>query len=263
MPPHLFLVVPVYNEEANVPRLLASIEAQAAGLRRAGGADLEVVFVDDGSDDGTYAAIQAWSGSFPACAVRHHINQGPGRAFQSAFSHLSERLTESDLVISMEGDNTSALPTAEGMLVRLQEGYDAVLASPYAYGGGFSNTSLLRMFLSHGANSLLKGAVGIHGIHTMSSFFRLYRGSLLLRLQQSFGPGIVECSGFECMVELLVKMMLLGARISEVEMLLDSSLRTGPSKMKIGRTIRGYLSILRLQRRWSRRTGTRLWRYSD
>jgi dolichol-phosphate mannosyltransferase len=136
------------------------------------------------------------------------------------------------------------------MLVRRQEGFEVVLASPYMYGGGLSNTSLLRVLLSHGANSLIKELLGIHGILTMSSFFRLYAAPVLRRLQARYGDEILETPGFECMVELLAKLIGAGATISEVAMPLDGSQRLGPSKMKVMRTIRGYLRLFRVGRQW-------------
>jgi len=80
-------------------------------------------------------------------------------------------------------------------------------------------------------------------------------------LQGSYGPGIIERTGFECMVELLIKTVLLKASVSEVEMLLDSSQRIGKSKMKILRTIRGYFSLVPLRFKWSRQLGAEPWSY--
>ncbi len=254
MKPTLFLVVPAYNEVANVGRLVDNLTAGGTEMcDLAGCGALHVVLVDDGSADGTADAARSYAPPDTLTVLRHEVNRGPGAAFATAFAFLQTRLRPDDRVFTLEGDNTSRLDTARRMLVRLREGYDAVLASPYAYGGGFHQTSWFRLFLSHGANGLLKGGLGIRGIHTMSSFFRLYTGELLLRLGTVYGPGIVERKGFECMAELLMKMIALGARLSEVEMLLDSSLRLGKSKMKIVRTVRGYLALLYLRHRWAGR----------
>ena len=137
------------------------------------------------------------------------------------------------------------------MLVRRLEGFDVVLASPYAYGGGISHTSLLRILLSHIANTLIKELLGIRGILTMSSFFRLYHALILKRLQDRYGPTILESAGFESMVELLAKLIRVRATISEVAMPLDGSQRLGKSKMRIMRTVRGYLRVFWLSRKWS------------
>ncbi len=269
----LYVIIPVLNEAANLGRLLTELGQWATRLGAAGKcARVTVIFVDDGSTDGTaeFAAAEIAtpglaenvpSRSFDLLVLRHARNLGPGAAFATAFKDLAGRLGDHDRVITMEGDNTSRLATAERMLVRQREGYDMVLASPYAYGGGFRQTSLLRLVLSQVANGSLKGILGIHGFHTMSSFFRVYTGELVRRLQGPFGPGIVERTGFECMVELLIKAVLLKASVSEVEMMLDSSQRIGKSKMKILRTIRGYFSLLRLRYKWSRQLGAEPWSY--
>lgn len=262
MPNNLYLLIPVFNEAPNILRLLREVDLAAPDLLQSANCQvLHVVLIDDGSADGTSQVAGKADHSFVLQVLRHSHNRGPGAAFATGFEFLHRGLDKEDLVFTLEGDNTSRLETAQRMLRRRQEGYDAVLASPYAYGGGFTQTSLLRLILSHGANSFMKGLIGVHGIHTMSSFFRLYSGALVLRLQGAFGPGIIERCGFEGIVELLIKMILVRATISEVEMLLDSGRRVGKSKMKVLRTIRGYLALLPLRSGWSRQVQNSLWRY--
>jgi dolichol-phosphate mannosyltransferase len=245
----LHVVVPVLDESPNVPRLVRDLGT----FTREIGPDLacRVIFVDDGSTDGTAERIEAERGGLDVTVLRHPSNRGPGAAFRTAFEHLAPLLRPEDWVLTLEGDNTSRLSTVKQMLVRRREGFDVVLASPYAYGGGITQTSLVRTFLSHMANGLVKELLGIHGILTMSSFVRLYSAPILGRLQARHGPGIVDSRGFECMVELLRKLVDAGATISEVAMPLDGSLREGPSKMPTLRTIRGYLRLF-LNRRGDR-----------
>ena len=120
-----------------------------------------------------------------------------------------------------------------------EEGFDVVLASRYMYGGGFTETTFLRRFLSSGANLLVKDLLGIQGILTVSSFFRLYRGSAIVRMQRIFSPRILERSGFEGMVELILNMKMLELPISDVAMQLDSSLSQEKRKRRIFGTWRG------------------------
>jgi dolichol-phosphate mannosyltransferase len=246
--PRLFLLAPVLDEAPNIPRLLANLSSLAARLEQE--MECRAVFVDDGSIDGTAERIRGEAGSLRVEVLRHDVNQGPGRAFATGFRHLAAQLEDEDWVATMEGDNTSRADTLLQMLVRRQEGFEVVLASPYMYGGGVRNTSLFRVLLSHVANSLIKELLGIHGILTMSSFFRLYSAPVLRRLQARYGDGILETPGFECMVELLAKLIGERASISEVAMPLDGSLRLGPSKMKVMRTIRGYLRLFWVGRQW-------------
>jgi len=249
--PRLFVLVPVLDEAPNVPRLLANLSRLAEDVR--GEMECRAVFVDDGSTDGTADRIRQNAGSLPVEVLRHDANLGPGRAFATGFRHLAPRLAAADWVATMEGDNTSKAETLLQMLVRRREGFEVVLASPYMYGGGLSQTSLLRILLSHVANGLIKELLGIHGIFTMSSFFRLYGAPVLKRLQARYGDGILETPGFECMVELLAKLIQAGATISEVAMPLDGSQRLGKSKMRVMRTIRGYLKVFLVGRQWRKR----------
>lgn len=249
----LFIVIPVLNEAGNVPRLMADLNALAPQV--AGEFAARLVLVDDGSSDGTGDLARAHAGELPLDVLRHERPRGPGAAFATAFEHLAGRLQADDWVVTMEGDNTSRVETILQMLTRRKEGFDVVLASPYAYGGGIDNTPLLRVFMSHVANTMVKELMGIRGILTMSSFFRLTSAPMLQRLQARYGPRVLDTTGFECMVELLWKYIQERAAISEVAMALDTSRRVGRSKMKVVRTaVRYFLLYFRI-RRWRREMG--------
>ncbi|MBI2756929.1 MAG: glycosyltransferase family 2 protein [Chloroflexi bacterium] len=239
--PRLYMVVPVFNEVDNLERLFGAfrtVEAEFGARYR-----LQFVMVDDGSTDGSPERASALASPLDFVLLRNRTNQGPGGAFGAAFEYLASRLEDVDWVVTLEGDNTSRHELLRQMFRRAEEGYEVVLASPYMYGGGITNTSALRVFLSHMANAFVKEFLGAHGILTLSSFFRLYRAPVLKALQATYGPRILERPGFECMVELLLKLIYLGTTISEVPMVLDTSLRAGSTKMRIGRTIVGYVGL--------------------
>lgn len=248
--PRFFIVVPVLNEAGNLPRLSDSLSALNREFSER--FNLRVILVDDGSTDNTsgLAKQAAAESGFALEILRHETNLGPGKAFQTAFIHLSSILKENDLVLTIEGDNTSRLELVKQMLRRMEEGFDAIFASPYMYGGQIVNTSAFRVFLSAMANLFMKESLGLHGLLTVSSFFRLYKAETLKHLQRCYGPGIVERVGFECMVEMAMKTVFCGISISEVPMVLDTKARVGKSRMKIMRTIRGYLMLWFYKRDW-------------
>ena len=231
-------VVPVLNEEPNIAGLVDRLKAafQPFGPYR-------VLFVDDGSTDRT---VEVLKGTGPEIeTVSHPRNLGPGAAFRTGFTEVLKTLQPADLVVTLEGDGTSDLAILPRMLSRIRhEDDDIVLASCYLFGGGVKGTALHRLGLSHIANGLVKQTLGLSGLATLSSFFRIYQGRALLRLRDSFGEALFESNGFESQIEILHLAARLKLRISEVPMVLDGSRRLGKSKMKILKTSLAYLRLV-------------------
>jgi dolichol-phosphate mannosyltransferase len=254
-PRSIAFLVPVYNEAENIPSLIEAFRSLAREF--SGRLAPRFVVVDDGSRDQTAASLGRLKGDLDLSVLVHPENRGPGRAFATGFEFLAPGLGPDDWIVTMEGDNTSRHELVAQMLKRTEEGYDIVLASPYLYGGGIVNTSFLRTFLSYGANIVMKEILEIRGIMTMSSFFRLYRGSAIKRLQACYGPGIIDRDGFDCMVELLMKTSYLKLSLSEVAMVLDTSRRKGRSKMKLLRAMWDLATLAGCKRRWKLAAGIR------
>ena len=247
----LFIVAPIFNEALNIAVLFESFLKLREELKDR--FSIQYILVDDGSNDGTIATANQKAGDLNLKILQHEKNIGPGAAFATGFTYLAKHIGEQDWVITMEGDNTSRFELIKQMLTRSREGFDIVLASPYMYGGGIKQTTFFRKLLSSGANLVVKDLLGIQGILTVSSFFRLYRGRALINMQKVFGPGILERTGFESMVEMVMKIAMLKISLSEVAMELDSSLRKGKSKMKFLRTIKGYLVLWHYKKKWMKK----------
>lgn len=245
----IYFIVPVFNEVGNVAALLSGFRDLESRLRPLALAP-RFIIVDDGSSDGTAEAFGAAARELPLQILKHGVNRGPGIAFATGFAHLKDKIADDDWLVTMEGDNTSRHELVLQMLTRTAEGYDIVLASPYMYGGTVINTSFIRTFLSYGANIFMRELLELHGILTMSSFFRLYRGRTVRKLQSIFGAEVMERPGFDCMVELLMKAVFLSTPISEVPMVLDTSRRAGKSKMKVARATYDLLTLIFQKRRW-------------
>jgi len=240
----IHVVVPAYNEAANVDGMLQEIRERLEPL----GLRYRIVVVDDGSSDGTGDRCRrASTPASPVEVVSHRENLGPGAAFRSGFLRVLEDAHPLDVVVTLEADRTSDPRILMRMLHRVwEEGDDIVLASCYLYGGGIRGTSLHRVGLSHVANGLMKKTLGLSGLQTLSSFYRVYQVSALKAMRARYGDGFISTRGFECMVEILYRAARLGLRISEVPMVLDGSRRAGKSKMKVVRTSLAYFRLMGL-----------------
>ena len=237
----IHVVVPAFNEAGNIAATLAQILGRLEPLA----VRHRIVVVDDGSTDGTAEACeQAAAAGSPVEVVRHGVNRGPGAAFRTGFLHVLKTADPLDLVVTLEADQTSDPSVLPRLLHRVwEEGDDIALASCYLYGGGIKGTHLHRVGLSHVANGLMKKALGLSGLATLSSFYRVYQASALMAIRARYGDAFITTQGFECMVEILYRAARLGLRISEVPMVLDGSRRVGKSKMKVLRTSMAYLGL--------------------
>src|SRR4029077_15195254 len=144
---------------------------------------------DDGSTDGTAEACRrAAAAGLAVEVVRHETNRGPGAAFRTGFLNVLATADPLDLVITLEGDQTSDASVLPRLLHRVwEEGDHIALASCYLYGGGIKGTRLHRVGLSHVANGLMKKALGLSGLATLSSFYRVYTASALFALRERYG----------------------------------------------------------------------------
>lgn len=97
VPPRFSLVVPCYNEENAIAR---TVEQLMATLQAAG--TYEIVIVNDGSTDGTAAALERLAESDPGLRIVHHSrNKGYGAALKTGIRHSS-----SDLIVITDADGT-------------------------------------------------------------------------------------------------------------------------------------------------------------
>ena len=112
------VVVPVRDEERTVEPLYEELAAALDG----GHEPWEVVFVDDGSRDGTYAAlVRLHDGATNVRVIRLRRNAGKAAALDEGF-----REAEGDTVVTIDGDLQDDPAEIPRLLAKLDEGYDLV-----------------------------------------------------------------------------------------------------------------------------------------
>jgi dolichol-phosphate mannosyltransferase len=242
--PTVWLVLPAYNEAENLPRLLERVGA--AWTRRL---RYRVLVVDDGSRDATAALAAAASPRLPVEVVRHEHNRGLAAAIRTAMREVSQRAVAGDIVVTMDADNSHPPELVPEMVARIDDGYDLVIASRFARGGREEGVPWPRRLLSRAASVVFRGVCPIDGVRDYTTGFRAYRAALLKRLWSMHGERLVEASAFSVMTEILLKARAVRPRIAEVPLVLRYDLKDGPSKMRLGSTVRDYLGLLRREAR--------------
>jgi dolichol-phosphate mannosyltransferase len=234
----IYFLIPVFNESKNIGNLyqeLSSLQLHSEAL---------FVFSDDGSNDDSKAVIEKSFKDKSLVILGDGINRGPGSAFNTGLKWIVDHSTkDKDIVVTIEADCTSDLSILPTMLMLNGAGYDFVLASVYAQGGGFDQTSFIRKFISAVANFTYRFLFNVK-VLTLSSFYRVYTVALLKRINDRYNGKIIEENGFVCMLEILTKAIWCNAKIIEVPMELHSSKRIGKSKMKIVKTTFQYFKYL-------------------
>lgn len=236
----IIFILPAYNEEENLPALLESMREKMDAIGRS----YHILVIDDGSRDRTGEIARSYSTRLSLEVIRHQVNRGVGEVFRTGFRRALEIAGPGDIIVTKEADNTSDLAILGAILNEIDGGCDVVLASCFAPGGGVVGSTLDRHVLSFVANLLLRTFFPIPGVHTYSSFYRAYRAETLRRAFAAYDRKVLECDGFACMVEMLIKLSRLPIRIAEVPMVLQCDLRRGASKMVRLRTIFEYLRLI-------------------
>ncbi|MEZ5385045.1 MAG: glycosyltransferase [Prosthecobacter sp.] len=232
------IVLPAYNEEQDLPKLLENIRAKVSGMPF----DYNVIVVDDGSKDRTADIAREFAKTMPLKLVQHVVNKGLGEGVQTG---LREGWLVGDVVIVMDADNSHDPVYIEEMVKKIRDGdADVVIASRFQPGSVVQGVPLFRKFLSWGCFVMMKTLLPYRNVRDYSTGFRAYRSVTLGRLIQNAGPRFLQESSFACMLELMLSLRWVGARAAEVPYTLRYDLKVGVSKMRIWRTIRRYFNVI-------------------
>jgi len=240
----IYVVLPAYNEAANVGAVLRSLEK--AG--RESGMCMHAIVVDDGSSDSTGQVVRSHNGKLEITLIQHSSNLGLGAALRSGLLAAMDRAADGDVVVTMDADDTHTPAAIMAMVTKIDQGFDVLIASRYQKGSLVVGVPLGRRFLSYAASLLFRIVFPIKGVRDFTCGYRAYRASALRQAVSRYRQEFVNQEGFQCMVDILLKLSRMNLRCEEVPMVLRYDRKSGKSKMKVLRTICRTLTLL-LKRR--------------
>ena len=182
--PYLSVVVPLYNEEGNAGELHKRIVEAC----RAIGRPFEVIFVDDGSTDGTVKECRNLS---PLKLIGFRKNFGQTAAFDAGIKEA-----RGEIIITMDGDLQNDPKDIPLLLEEMKKGYDVIAGWRWQRKDSFS-----KRFFSRGANLLRKILIQDH-IHDSGCALKAYKRECfedvdLFGEMHRFIPAILELEGFK------------------------------------------------------------------
>jgi glycosyltransferase involved in cell wall biosynthesis len=217
--PAISLVIPVYNEAPNLLPLYQRIRSACEPL----GQPYEIVFVDDGSQDDTFATLaELHRQDARVHVVRFRKNYGQTAAMAAGFQYA-----KGAIILSMDGDLQNDPADIPRLLAKLAEGYDVVCG----WRKDRQDKLLSRRVPSVIANFLIGKITGVP-IHDNGCSLKAYRAKVIKRV-----PLYAELHRF-----IPAMSTLAGARIAEI-VVQHHARQFGRSKYGLSRIWRVFLDL--------------------
>ena len=216
----LSIVIPLYNEAENIEPLYAELSAALAEVGRA----YEVIIVDDGSRDDSFARLKAVHERDPRWRViRFRRNFGQTAGFSAGFD-----AARGQIVITSDADLQNDPRDIPRLLAKMAEGYDIVSGWRVNRKEPFLSRRLPTMI----ANRLISGATGVT-LHDYGCSLKAYRSEVVKSVRlygelHRFIPAIASW---------------MGVSVAEVPVN-DRARRFGRSKYGINRTFKVFLDLI-------------------
>jgi len=216
----LSIVIPLYNEAENIEPLYAELSAALAEVGRA----YEVIIVDDGSRDDSFARLKAVHERDPRWRViRFRRNFGQTAGFSAGFD-----AARGQIVITSDADLQNDPRDIPRLLAKMAEGYDIVSGWRVNRKEPFLSRRLPSMI----ANRLISGATGVT-LHDYGCSLKAYRSEVVKSVRlygelHRFIPAIASW---------------MGVSVAEVPVN-DRARRFGRSKYGINRTFKVFLDLI-------------------
>jgi dolichol-phosphate mannosyltransferase len=211
--PSFAVVVPMFNEHANVRRCVTAIVHALARLPNR----TALIVVNDGSQDGTGDALAAMrTDESPALeVVTHATNHGYGAALVSGTRHASA--LGFDYSLFMDSDLTNSPEDIPRFVEKMSEGVDVIKASRYAAGGRMAGVPWQRAAVSRVGNLIARRLYGL-AVRDCTNGFRAVRTEILMQME-------LRERGFPVIMEELYWCRFVARSFAEVSVTLTNAAR--------------------------------------
>ncbi len=202
MAEHALVVVPTYNERANIEKLIESVLCQDSRLN--------MLVVDDGSPDGTGEIVDRIATENPRVHALHRPRKmGLGTAYLAGFKWALER--DFDYVLEMDADFSHDPAHLPQFLEAIRDA-DLVLGSRYR-GGKVTvvNWPMTRLLLSYFANGYARFVTGVP-LDDLTGGFKCFRRHVL----EAIPLDEVRSNGYAFQIEMNFRTWKKGFRIVEI-----------------------------------------------
>jgi len=227
------LIVPAYNEEKRLHAPLPHMFEYLRSTFRM----FEVLYIDDGSNDHTYADLLEAAKQYPELRVlKHERNYGKGRAIRTGL-----QAARGEIILFSDADFSTPIEETGRLVEFLAEGFDIVLGSRSVNGSNVEiHQSFLRETIGKIGNAIVQTLL-LLPFHDTQCGFKIFRSDIVERILP-----FLTIDGFAFDIEILAVATALGARIAEVPVTWRNVLE---SKVRRVDTIRVFADVLKIRYR--------------
>ncbi|NBR48671.1 glycosyltransferase family 2 protein [bacterium] len=223
----LSIVIPARDEEGCIASTVEHLHLEL----KLHGVPHEIVVVDDGSKDRTWAILQEVRERVPALApVQNKAPNGFGRAITCGLD-----VAKGDALVIMMADESDDCRDVVRYWNKLNEGYDCVFGSRFMKGGGVIDYPSIKLFVNRLANAFVRILFN-HGLNDTTNAFKAYRKTVIDGIRPILSPH------FNITVELPLKAIVRGFSFTVIPITWRNR-RTGEAKLKIKEMGSRYLFI--------------------
>ena len=236
--PKAVVVVPTYNERENVRPLIERISAVRRSEREV---DVEVLFVDDSSPDGTGEEVREAMDQYDFVhLLTRQKKEGIGRAFLDGFRFALERF-DPTVMVQMDGDLQHPPEIIPELVHSVLGGADVAIASRKVEGGKTVGWSRRRVLLSWGANWLARIILGLDQKDVSSGFKAYSRGMV-----EELTSRRLSSSSFSYQEETLLVAKRAGKKVVEIPFTFTAR-KAGKTKFRTADILRFLKAILSMR----------------
>lgn len=198
---NFLVVIPTYNEAANITRIVPVILTQSPNI--------EILIVDDNSPDGTGRIVQEMKAADPRIHMLERSGKmGLGSAYVAGFKYAVKE--GYDFIMEMDADFSHDPKEIPNFLAAMEEA-DLVLGSRYVNGVRVLNWPIRRLMLSFGANVYTRIMTGLP-VSDATGGFKCYRRKVLEEVDLDH----IRSNGYAFQIEMTYKAWKKGFRLKEV-----------------------------------------------
>ena len=203
------IVLPTYNEEGSVKKLIEEIFIVVKSLTRW---DIHILVVDSQSKDNTETIVRELQKEYQNLHILITKKEGLGKAYISGFRHALETM-KPFVLFEMDADGSHQPKYIPQMLEKIESGSDFVIGSRYMKGGGIpSDWGIHRQIFSTFANLIVKFGFMKPKINDWTSGFRAMK-TWVIQSELSY---IISYSGYVFQIALLDRALMQKAKIGLV-----------------------------------------------